>query len=255
MSATCLLDLYKIPLLDSPIGIPGSPVGLCQKCSSLSCGWHGVRTSRGKFLCILCDLLVQASSAGWKAWLSAGGLSTLPIENGVVPGARGGAPAGASDDEAAIDLARALASLFSTAVGAPSPLIVATLDQWLAERPSYQKSMAALKGSADWAVQEINNMFQVGSQAVVSGPARTSPGGSQSSLGYYDSDSVRSLWARLGQEDRRLMATAVLLILVLDLSPDTLPPPVADIATALSGRLRDFPAKLDAIRRQILAKQ
>src|ERR1019366_7087489 len=89
-SATCLLHLYKIPLLDSPIGTPGSPAGLCQICGSLSCGRHGVRTSRAAFFCMLCDELVQVSSAGWDAWLSAGGVSTLPTGKGAVPGARSG---------------------------------------------------------------------------------------------------------------------------------------------------------------------
>jgi hypothetical protein len=254
VSATCLLHMYKVPLLDSPTGLPGSPIGLCQNCGSLTCGWHGVRTSSATFTCILCDNLANFSSAGWEAWLSADGLSTLPTGKGVASGARGGPPAGASDDEAAVDLARALASLFSTAAGTPSPLIVATLDQWLAERPRYQESMTALTESVDWAVQVINKMLRVGSQEVVSGPARTSPGTVRTTPGYYG-DPVRLLWARLGPEGRRLMAAAVLMTLVLDLSPDTLPPPVADIAQQFGGVLRDYPNRIDEIRRRTLAKQ
>lgn len=254
MSATCLLHLYKIPLLDSPTGPPGSPIGLCQNCGSLTCGWHGVRTSSATFLCILCDNLVNFSSAGWGAWLSAAGLSTLPTGKGATSGASGGPPPGASDDEAAVDLARALASLFSTAAGAPSSLIVATLDQWLAERPRYQECMAALTGSVDWAVQVISKMLGVGSQEVVSGPARTSPAAVRAIPGYYG-EPIRLLWARLGPEGRRLMAAAVLMTLVLDQSPDTLPPPVADLVQMFGGVLRDYPKRIEDVRRRTLAKQ
>ena len=170
-------------------------------------------------------------------------------------GARGGPPAGASNDEAAVDLARVLASLFSTTAGAPSPLIVSTLDQWLAERPSYQQSMAALTGSLDWAVQQINKMLGVGPHQMISGPTATSPVTSPTSQGHYGGGSVRSLWLRLSPDSRRLMTAAVLLFLVLDLPPDMLPPPVVDIASRLGVVLRNSPDRISDIRRKILAEQ
>jgi hypothetical protein len=59
-----------IPAIKTSIGTIDVPVGLCQKCSSLSCGSHGERTGAPAFLCILCDTNLQASSAGWATWLS-----------------------------------------------------------------------------------------------------------------------------------------------------------------------------------------
>jgi len=137
MSA-CLLCQYNIPKLDTPLGRPGDPVGLCRSCSSLSCGWHGALTSP-EFTCIVCDAGELLASAGWEKLVKAGGLDDLrrKLRAGLRPG-RGGPEAGASDEEAGLDLARALASTFSGADRDPSAWVVASLDQWFAERPHYR---------------------------------------------------------------------------------------------------------------------
>jgi hypothetical protein len=236
MPSTCWLHLYGIPFVDSPIGPPNDPVGLCRKCSSLSCGWHGVRTSKAAFLCVLCDKNLLVSSAAWR-WLQGGGLDTLPA-------AGGGVPVGV--DVGAYRLALALGSLFSTPVGTPSRLIVATLEQWLAERPDYQESMGALANWAELAVALINEAFGIGPE-----PVRAAVG--QASQ-YDDRDPVLSLWARLDAKGRRLMAAAVLLLIALDTPAETLrrslPAPVAEIYDRLGEAVRKLP-QIDEIRQQI----
>jgi hypothetical protein len=112
----------------------------------------------------------------------------------------------------------------------------------------------ALAESVGWAIQQINKMLKVDSQAVRSGPARTSHDTNRADPGYYD-DPLRSLWMHLGLEGQRLMAAAVLLILVLDRPLDMLPAPVADVADRLGTVLRDSPKRIEEIRRLVLAKQ
>lgn len=61
----CWLHLHGIGMINSPIGMPEDPVGVCKDCSSLTCGWHGVRTSKAKsakFVCALCDETALVSS-------------------------------------------------------------------------------------------------------------------------------------------------------------------------------------------------
>lgn len=225
--SVCWLHLYGIPMVNSPIGPPNDPVGLCQKCNSLSCGWHGVRTSSPGFLCVLCDKNSLFSSAAWR-WLSSGGEDTLPADKGVVP---------VDVDAGAYHLALALGSLFSTPAGNPSRLVVATLEQWLAERPDYEESIAELKvWWADWAVAVLDEDLGVGPEPVVAGVGQA---------GQYDDydDPVRSLWVHLDVEARRLMAAAVLLLLALDPTGEMLrrylPAPVARIYDRLGGVLRE----------------
>jgi hypothetical protein len=138
----------------------------------------------------------------------------LSLNAGLRPG-RGGPAAGASDEDAALDLARALTSTFSTADRAPSAWVVATLEQWFAERPHYRSLMDSLTGPVDEAMQEIN-AFLTGSATPV---APRTAGGSRRpagrGAGYYGIGPIRSLWASLGPDSRRLLAAAVLLVTVL----------------------------------------
>lgn len=231
MSA-CLFHLYGIAMVDSPIGKPEDPVGLCKECSSLSCGWHGVRTSKAVFLCVLCDESGLMSSGVGK-WLKDVGVQMLP-------GNGGGAPAGV--DAGAYHLALALGSLFSTPAGTPSRLVVATLEQWLAERPDYQVTLAELANWADWAVDLINTFLGVGPEPVSVGAVEA---------GQYidDGDPVRSLWARLDLKGRQMIAAAILLLIVADPTGERLqgrlPAPVADVYARLGGVLRAEPKTLD----------
>lgn len=232
--SSCLFCQYGIPLLDVPIGKPDDPVGLCKNCSSMSCGWHGARTPPPAFICIVCDIDNLLASAGWDDFKAKSGLDRLPQRPG--PGAApGGDPA---VEDAAGDLARALAALFSTADGAPSLLVVATLQQWFDERPYYERFKSALDNTAAWAIQEINRWFRTS----------TGSGTGQKTGGHYDRGAVQSLWERIGDHGRRLLAAAVLLIVTLDLPWETLPPPVVDVGQLLGGRLRDFPDRIGNLR-------
>lgn len=66
-----------------------------------------------------------------------------------------------------------------------------------------------------------------------------------------EATAVQSLWERLGDDGRRLLAAAVLLIVTLDLPWDTLPPPVVDVAQLLGGRLRDYPTRISDLHGQL----
>jgi hypothetical protein len=241
---SCLFCQYGIPLLDVPIGKPGDPVGLCKNCSSMTCGWHGARTPPPAFICIVCDIDNLLASAGWDDFKAKGRLDKLPHGRGT--GAAPGAPADPLSQDAAGDLARALAALFSTADGDPSLLVVATLAQWFDERPYYDGFRAALDNAVTWAIQVINQLFQTSNMG-------TGPG--EKIGGHYDQRAVQLLWQRLGDAGRRLLAAAVLLIVTLDLPWDTLPPPVVDVAQLLGGRLRDFPNQLGNLRGQLTASR
>jgi hypothetical protein len=257
MSA-CLLCQYKIPLLDTTLGPADSPVGLCRKCSSLSCGWHGARTPPPAFLCILCDGTNLPASAAWQRFVQRGGLDRLPTRRGrsAAPGDRGRPAMGADDDQAATNLARALAGLFSTADGYPSPFVVASLEQWLDERPSYRELMGALVQDSDWAIQRIDTYLRSRSRAVgyaadtlSSEPARTGPG-------HYGIGPIRSLWERLDTNGRQLLAAAALLMVALEIPEDLMPPPVADVATLIGGMLvREDPDRIGLLRSRITAQQ
>src|SRR5205814_9467746 len=103
---------------------------------------------------------------------------------------------------------------------------------------------SALDDAAAWAVQVINGWF--GTMAA--------PGGGPGTPGHYGGDAVRSLWDRLGDNGRRLLAAAVLLILALDPPPETLPPTAVDVAQVLGMRPRDYPNKHNELQRQIKAQ-
>lgn len=233
--SSCLFCHYGLALLDAPVGKPGDPVGLCVKCKCLTCGWHGARTSSPAFVCLVCDVNGLLASAGWDAFKRAGGLDRLPRGRAADTAPGGGTHA------AAADLARALATLFSTTDGEPSRLVVATLMQWLAERPSYERFGPALGEAAAWAVEVINRFF------------RESGGGrGQYTPGTRDQQAVHAMWNNLGDDGRRLLAAAVLLIVALDLPEQTLPPPVVAVAQFLDGLLRDHPGRIEALREQII---
>ena len=119
---------------------------------------------------------------------------------------------------------------------------MATLEQWFDERPYYERFRPALDSATAWAIQVINQFFQT---------TNTGNGPGQKIGGHYDQRAVQSLWERLGDTGRRLLAAAVLLIITLDLPWDTLPPPVVDIAQMLGGRLRDFPTRISNLHGQL----
>jgi hypothetical protein len=259
MAASCLLCRYKILPIASPIGVVDDPVGLCEKCSSLSCGHHGERTSAPAFLCILCDIALQKASAGWDAWVQGGGLRPLPrrLVTQVGPSTNGSANARQSssapvDAGGAPDLAEALARLFSTPDGYPSPLVVRTLEDWAAARPDYRYLMAALANYLPRAIQAIEDYLRSDPDGYQSRDSDRSSATSRDDQRRYGFGDVRSLWERLDSAGQRLLAAAALLILALDLPLDTLPAPVADVASLLGDVLRDeFSKEIREIRQRI----
>jgi hypothetical protein len=248
----CLLCLYYMPLLDAPLGRAGDPVGLCRNCNCMSCGWHGTLTPDPKFICILCDDNRLFLSAARDA-LSRGGWERL--RRRLLVGIRQGTRRGpASDEDAALDLARALASSVS-AGGDPRLGTVATLEQWFAERPHYQALMAALQESVNRAVQELDALFGVSSftpgrrPVVHSWPPSEGPDHDRNGT-------IRELWVQLGVEGRRLLAAAVLLSMVLHVPRDLLPTPVAHVAGVLSTILSErIPDEIGALGNKITKQQ
>jgi hypothetical protein len=255
----CLFCRYKIPAIKTPIGTVDVPIGLCQNCNSLSCGSHGERTATAKFMCILCDANLKLSSAGWKGFKSSGGLAKLPggsrasvgSATGGRPGDRGGPSARA--DSQVPDLAFALASLFAESNGSPSPLVVQNLEEWAAARPDYKQLTDALADSVDGAVRAIHSLpgFELSAHQ---SEATDWPGGTAQDVpGGYDIDDVRSLWTDIGADGRRLLASAVLLTVLFDLPVARMPPPVAAVATVLSGPLRrTFSDEIPGIRERVV---
>jgi len=128
-----------------------------------------------------------------------------------------------------------LGSLFTTPAGTPSRDIVATLRQWLDERPDYRQPMDLLVAQADWAIELINTALGVGPEPeIVDGrPTREFRD---------EGNRVRSLWSGLDMGGRRMMAAAILLMIALD-PPDgplrtRLPAPVAEVYELLGHILR-----------------
>lgn len=245
--SSCLFCHYGIPQLDVPIGTPGDPVGLCVRCYSLCCGWHGARTRSPAFLCLVCDINDLFASAGWDAFKQGGGLQRIEGAGG---------PAGVGEREAVAELAWALATAFSTASGEPSPLVVATLTQWFADRPSYSNLQEALAGAVAWAVEMINRDFQRRQEydPLLQDGADYRAGGYV--RGAYDDRTIQALWKYLGDHGRRLLAAAVLLVITFELPLEFLPPPAVAVSEHLARvLLRDYSDQIAALRARITGSE
>jgi hypothetical protein len=116
--------------------------------------------------------------------------------------------------------------------------------QWLAERASYERFEPALTEATKWAVQVINRFFQ-DRQNGLAGQHRP---------GTYDQRAVHAMWKALGEDGRRLLAAAALLVVTLDLPWEMLPPPALAVAQFLGGLLRDYPDRIKPLRERIVAK-
>jgi hypothetical protein len=116
--------------------------------------------------------------------------------------------------------------------------------------------MTALTESSGRAVQIIDTFLRFRSKAVGSDAAAEAPQTARTGPGHYGIGPIRSLWGRLDSEGRQLLAAAVLLMVVLDLPKDLMPPPVADIATLLGDMLRrEFSDDIGGLRSRITAPQ
>ncbi len=239
-------------MVDTPVGSPDTVVAACRKCGSLTCGWHGILNNSPKFLCVLCDADLLASSAGLQAWWAAGGRAVLPRWPPPInaPASPTGPAAGNADQGA--DLARALASVFSTADGTPSKQMVRSLDEWLASRPDYLRLMSILSGSFDQVIQGFDRLLR--SEPRPGRPVSHAglPPASVGNRGRYDLGDIRALWGLLDADGRRLLAAAVLLTVVLDLPTERMPGPVADVVFLLGDAVRELLSnQIDGLRREI----
>ena len=255
--SSCLFCHYGIPLLDLRIGTRGDPVGLCVACNSLCCGWHGARTTSSGFLCLVCDYTDLFASAGWDAFKRAGGLN--PIEAAGGPAAAHGdsdaQPGAGGEREAAADLAWALGALFSTASGEPSPLVVATLAQWLEQRPSYKRLEPELTDAVAWAIGVINRYFRSKQEINEFLQSRQDYQAEGYIRGTYDPRSVHAMWKSLSEDGRRLLAAAVLLVIAFELPREMLPLPVVSVVRDLGEVLNEYRAEVTALRERITGNE
>jgi hypothetical protein len=134
-------------------------------------------------------------------------------------------------------------------------LVVVSLEQWFDERPSYRQLMTALTESSDWAVREIDTFLRSGSGAIGSDAAPPAPDAGRTGPGHYGIGPIRSLWERLDTKGQQLLAAAVLLMVVLKVPEDLMPPPVADVATPLGHMLSgEFPDDIGLLSSRITAR-
>jgi len=252
VAAACLLCRYKVWMVDTPVGSPDTVVAACRKCGSLTCGWHGILNNSPKFLCVLCDADLLASSAGLQAWWAASGRAVLPRWPPPVNVPISLAAEAAGDSEKGGDLARALASVFATANGTPSRQVVLSLDEWLTARPDYLRLMSTLSASIDRAVKEFDRLLRPEPKGGWRDSRARAPLGPPQNRGRYSLDDIQALWLLLDAHGRQLLAAAVLLTVVLDLPTNRMPTPVADVVSLLGDMVRQMLSdEIDGIRREI----
>jgi hypothetical protein len=230
MAADCQACLVGVPRIKTPAGKPDNPIGACTMCGSLTCGEHGHRDPKGKFLCIQCDVNLQAGSAGWKSW-------RIAIASGAVS-----QPSGTRTPTAAVGLtpsspfqaAAALADL----VAEDSVAMVASFAEWAARRPFYAQLIQLIEPDLDWIVSRLD---QAAEQASKQALGRTRPGFGGVDPAITATD-FATFWHQLDRNGRYLLAAAMVLALVMNLPLSSLAPPLQSIAQIAQIRLRDnFP--------------
>jgi len=199
MAADCWLCRRAVPAVRNTVGSLDHPIGVCAKCNSLCCGHHGHRSSKPAFLCILCDASLKASSAGWRAWVNQGGLSTLQL----------GAPAPVFEPAAGSRLATALVELFPPG-SELARAVVGSLEEWARGRPA--AFAEAIQRFADELVRLLDRVV---AEPL---PARWPRPGNG-----YSSAEVADCWRLLDPAAKRLLAAAVVLVRLLQVEPAELP--------------------------------
>jgi hypothetical protein len=72
MAATCQACAVGVPVIKTTKGKPSEPMGVCVLCNCLTCGHHGHREAKPRYVCIQCDAILQGASVGYMNWLNAG---------------------------------------------------------------------------------------------------------------------------------------------------------------------------------------
>jgi hypothetical protein len=194
-------------------------MGLCAKCSSLTCGQHGHRDPAPSFLCIQCDSTLQAGSAGWIGWLRRSGSSSSRGTGGAGTGS-----GGQGDD--------ALAAVLRDLTGASRASTFSSLDDWMRRRPGYERLIELV-------LQDIENML--------SRFARVADGDGLIVRVETPEDGAELarfaiLWRDLDDDGRRLLAAAFVVAQVMNLPRSSLPPVLQSIARITGVPLREeFP--------------
>lgn len=234
MNANCLACLVGVPYIGTPAGKADDPIGVCVSCGSLVCGQHGHRDPKPAFVCIQCDVALQAGSAGWWAWRRLGAAGPGPQ----VPGA---APDPGDDRDADAQIAAdALAALLPAGWGA----LVTSFEEWAERRPSYSRLIDLIQLDLDRVVRHLDQTTEDIHGQEGMGVRRRSRAGYEAAPRFdaFAEEALASLWVRLNRDERRLIAAALVLALVMNLPASSLPPVIRAIGDFGGIRFREqFP--------------
>jgi hypothetical protein len=240
MTADCQACLVGVPQIGTPNGKPDNPIGACVNCGSLTCGEHGHRDPKPAFLCIECDVALQAGCAGWIAWqLQLSGQAAQPSGTGSSSGTggAGGASAGAAR------AAAALQELLPEGFGG----LITSFDEWAGRRPYYGRlirlagpDLDSMAVRLDEAARRHTDTTAWVSLGVASGEsAEPFDAGRRGEISPGD---FSALWRQLDLNGLGLLSGALAVALVMSLPIWSLPPQLQSIAQIAGIRLRDdFP--------------
>ncbi|MFE0654465.1 hypothetical protein ACFVZH_38640, partial [Streptomyces sp. NPDC059534] len=226
MVASCQSCQIKVPLIGTPTGAANEPMGVCGNCFTMTCGHHGHRDPSPRYVCIQCDVVLQASSAGWYRWQLGGAPGTSgggqPNPPGGAPGSSGGggsggnsAPASAAAREIAVDLVRPYPPESPNAT-----LVVRSFDEWLERRPFYRGLTDAIRPEIQGVIDGVNRKR---------GPRRDS----------VEYRAALDLWKSLDDPGMRLLAASFTLAQMLHLPASFLPSPLHRLSVALNIELSE----------------
>jgi hypothetical protein len=237
MTADCQACLVGVPQIGTPAGKPDNPIGACKNCGSLTCGEHGHRDPAPAFLCIECDVALQAGCAGWIAWqLQQSGQAAQP------PG--GGSSSGTSGaDAAAARAADALRQLLPEGFGG----LVTSFAEWARRRPGYDLLIRLMRQDLENMVRRLDQAVSQYAGAVAYGDEVAETVGAGRPGGISPGE-FSTLWRRLDGDGRQLLAAALVLALVMNLPAWSLPPQLRSIAQIAGIQFReDFPPRGERI--------
>jgi len=216
VAGRCQACRVGVPLIRTQVGKADEPMGVCANCSSLTCGHHGYRAPKPEFLCIQCDVALQAGSAGWNKWLASGSHVAA------------GPPGGATDEDDVVG-----AALRALVPGGWSAAVT-SFEVWASQHPVYAVLIELVRQDLDNMLQRLNGV-QPGATwppSVREGVTADPEMASQFAL----------FWAGIDERGRRLLAAALVMALVMNLALWSLPPILSRIANVAGISFRDeFP--------------
>jgi hypothetical protein len=205
-----------VPLVNTGRSRPDEPIGACKNCGSLACLNHGSRTTGPQFLCIECDVQLQARfAASYDPWYRRKiGLDPADDEDEKPPGGGGGLgeplPAAVVRALGVAALAERARRLFLAAYS--DELVELTWvpnhGTWAEQRPVYgalyQAALEVLPSVRDQIDEAMAPQAELFATALGGrGEPPLSP--------------LQALWSELRGQARELMAMAVTLVSILRL--------------------------------------